>query len=292
MEPSQQQPAQPPTQQPTRRATRQNNDVADRLQKLSPARADRILRRAIELQTDSDYDDAQLDVETLNRVADELGVHRDIVAKALAEELSKPDQLPPGTLGERIFGPKRITDQMLVTSTRAEAEASIAGWMTRHEGLQITRTTPQTTVWTKRTSPVNSLRHGLKIAQGTGALRSVKVSHRLETVTDTQHVVTLNASTAPAYWTGIGIASAGVLVGLGLMIGLGITVGLLAGLAAGLGALVVQVGAGIVTARSWIQHIRRGLGRALTGIAHPELTNQDTVGQAVMDILGQFKKRR
>jgi len=262
------------------------------LQKLSPARADRILRRAIELQTDSEYDDTDVDVETLNRVADELGVHRDIVAKALAEELSKPDDLPAGTLSERIFGPKQITDQILLDASRPEAEASIADWMTRHEGLQVTRTTPQSTVWTKRASPVNSLRQGLKIAQGTGALRTVKVAHRVETITDNQHVVTLRASTAPAYWTGLGLATSGAVVGLGLFIGLGIGVGMLVGLAAGLGALIVQVGAGIIAARSWIGQIRRGLGRALTGIAHPELTNQDTVGQAVVDIIGQFKKRR
>jgi len=278
--------------QPSRRQTDQGNEIADRLQKLSPARADRILRRAIELQTDSEYDDTDVDVETLNRVADELGVHRDIVAKALAEELSKPDDLPAGTLSERIFGPKQITDQILLDASRPEAEASIADWMTRHEGLQVTRTTPQSTVWTKRASPVNSLRQGLKIAQGTGALRTVKVAHRVETITDNQHVVTLRASTAPAYWTGLGLATSGAVVGLGLFIGLGIGVGMLVGLAAGLGALIVQVGAGIIAARSWIGQIRRGLGRALTGIAHPELTNQDTVGQAVVDIIGQFKKRR
>jgi len=278
--------------QPSRRQNDADNEIADRLQKLSPARADRILRRAIELQTDSNYDDTDVDVETLNRVADELGVHRDIVAKALAEELSKPDVVPPGTLSERIFGPKQITDQILLAASRPETEASITDWMTRHEGLQVTRTTPQSTVWTKRASPVNSLRHGLKIAQGTGALRSVKVAHRVETITDNQHVVTLRASTAPAYWTGLGLAASGAVVGLGLFIGLGIGVGLLVGLAAGLGALIVQVGAGVIAARSWIGQIRRGLGRALTGIAHPELTNQDTVGQAVVDIIGQFKKRR
>ena len=278
--------------QPSRRQTDQGNEIADRLQKLSPARADRILRRAIELQTDSEYDDTDVDVETLNRVADELGVHRDIVAKALAEELSKPDDVPAGTLSERIFGPKQITDQILLDASRPEVEASITDWMTRHEGLQVTRTNPQSTVWTKRASPVNSLRHGLKIAQGTGALRTIKVAHRIETITDNQHVVTLRASTAPAYWTGLGLATSGAVVGLGLFIGLGIGVGMLVGLAAGLGALIVQVGAGIIAARSWIGQIRRGLGRALTGIAHPELTNQDTVGQAVVDIIGQFKKRR
>jgi hypothetical protein len=272
--------------------TEDTAEVTDRLQKLSPARADRILRRAIELQTHSDYDDAQLDVETLNRVADELGVHRDIVAKALAEELSKPDHTPPGSFWERIFGPKHVTDQTLLTASRPRAEANIADWMTRHEGLQVIRTSHDATVWTKRASPMNSIRQGLKIAQGTGALRSTRVSHRLETVTETQHVVTLQASTAPAYWTGVGIAGLGVLVAAGLFIGLGIGVGLLAGLAAGLGALVVQVGAGIVAARAWIQQIRRGMGRALTGIAHPEVAGQDTVGQAVMDILGQFKRRR
>ncbi len=278
--------------QTSRRQTSTDNEIADRLQKLSPARADRILRRAIELQTDSDYDDTDVDVETLNRVADELGVHRDIVAKALAEELSKPEVVPPGTLSERIFGPKQITDQILLEASRPQAEASINDWMTRHEGLQVTRTTPESTVWTKRASPVNSLRHGLKIAQGTGALRTVRVAHRVETITDTQHVVTLRASTTPAYWTGFGLAASGAVVGLGLFIGLGIGVGLLVGLAAGLGALIVQAGAGIIAARSWIGQIRRGLGRALTGIAHPELTNQDTVGQAVIDIIGQFKKRR
>ena len=278
--------------QPSRRQTDQGNEIADRLQKLSPARADRILRRAIELQTDSEYDDTDVDVETLNRVADELGVHRDIVAKALAEELSKPDDVPAGTLSERIFGPKQITDQILLDASRPEVEASITDWMTRHEGLQVTRTNPQSTVWTKRASPVNSLRHGLKIAQGTGALRTIKVAHRIETITDNQHVVTLRASTAPAYWTGLGLATSGAVVGLGLFIGLGIGVGMLVGLAAGLGALIVQVGAGIIAARSWIGQIRRGLGRALTGIAHPDLTNQDTVGQAVVDIIGQFKKRR
>ena len=278
--------------QPSRRQTDQGNEIADRLQKLSPARADRILRRAIELQTDSEYDDTDVDVETLNRVADELGVHRDIVAKALAEELSKPDDVPAGTLSERIFGPKQITDQILLDASRPEVEASITDWMTRHEGLQVTRTNPQSTVWTKRASPVNSLRHGLKIAQGTGALRTIKVAHRIETITDNQHVVTLRASTAPAYWTGLGLATSGAVVGLGLFIGLGIGVGMLVGLAAGLGALIVQVGAGIIAARSWIGQIRRGLGRALTDIAHPELTNQDTVGQAVVDIIGQFKKRR
>ena len=278
--------------QPSRRQTDQGDEIADRLQKLSPARADRILRRAIELQTDSEYDDTDVDVETLNRVADELGVHRDIVAKALAEELSKPDDVPAGTLSERIFGPKQITDQILLDASRPEVEASITDWMTRHEGLQVTRTNPQSTVWTKRASPVNSLRHGLKIAQGTGALRTIKVAHRIETITDNQHVVTLRASTAPAYWTGLGLATSGAVVGLGLFIGLGIGVGMLVGLAAGLGALIVQVGAGIIAARSWIGQIRRGLGRALTGIAHPELTNQDTVGQAVVDIIGQFKKRR
>ncbi len=287
MESSQQQPP-----RPSQRRTNPSDDVSDRLQKLSPARADRILRRAIELQTDSDYDDARVDVETLNRVADELGVHRDIVAKALAEELSRPDHVPPDGLAERVFGPKQISDQILVTATRPEAETNIADWMTRHEGLQVTRTTPQTTVWTKRASPVNSLRQGLKIAQGTGALRSVKVAHRVETITDNQHVITLRASTAPAYWTGLGLAASGAVVGLGLFIGLGIGVGMLVGLAAGLGALIVQVGAGVIAARSWIGQIRRGLGRALTGIAHPELTNQDTVGQAVVDIIGQFKKRR
>lgn len=269
-----------------------DGDIAHRLQGLSPARADRILRRAIELQTDSDYDDAHLDVETLNRVADELGVHRDIVARALAEELSKPELRPPGSFWERIFGPKVMTDQILVAVARPAAEASITDWMTRHEGLQVTRSVGDTTEWTKRSSPVNSIRHGLKIAQGTGALRTVRVSHRLESVTEDQHVVTLRANTSAAYWTGMGIAGLGVLVGAGLFIGLTIGVGLFVGLAAGLGALVVQVGAGIGVARAWVQQVRRGLERALTGIAHPQLAAQETVGQAVLDIIGQFKKRR
>ena len=276
----------------TSRPGASSDKVSDRLQKLSPARADRILRRAIELQSDSDYDDAELDVETLNRVADELGVHRDIVAKALSEELAKPDERPPASIQERIFGPTEIADQTLVTGPADSVNQSIGSWMSKHEGMQITRSDGQTSVWVKRSSPMNSIRQGLKLSQGTGSLRTVEVAHRVETVTPDQHVVSLRANTNPAHWVGKGLTVGGAVAGMATGIALGATVGLSIGIIGGLGALVVLGGSGIIGARSWIRQIRRGMQRALTGIAHPDLASQETVGDAVMDIIGQFTKRR
>ena len=270
----------------------ETSEVADRLDGLSAPRADRVLRRAIELQSDSDYDDPHFDLATIARVADELGVHRDLVARALTEELNKPEEFIPTSLSERVYGPRQVSEQALVAGDRLAVDRAIRNWMVKHEGMQVTRSHAEGTEWVKRQSPVNSIRQGLKLAGGTGALRNVGATHKVETVTDDQHVVSLRTDTKMAHIGATAATVGGVIAGIATLIPLGLAVGWTVGITAGIGIIGTVAGVSVAVARTWIGQIRRGLQRAVTGIAHPEVANQDSVGQAVFDILDSFRGRR
>lgn len=264
----------------TREHEADSDQVADRLHHLTSNSADRILRRAVELHHDSEYDDVPLDPAKLEAIASELGIGVEFVEQALVEELSRPDIEPRPSLVDQLFHPASLTDRGVATGEGHEVGRDIANWMTKHEGLKPMRSTAGGTVWEQNPSPISSIRSGLKISQGTGALKSTRsVVTQVERVDDRRNVVTLTADVS------ISRKVAGTGAVIGTVVGSIVGGTFLATIGALEGALIATAIAGssfaiaVGSAKAWAYQVRKGLRHALWGITErsPEL-DQETTG--------------
>ncbi|MDH3306147.1 MAG: hypothetical protein OEO77_01305 [Acidimicrobiia bacterium] len=249
--------------------------VADRLDAMRAATVERVLRRAIELQSDELHQPDVFDKQMLQRIADELGVNPAYVEQALAEELVVPPEEVVPTVLHRFLAPSRMAERATVTGSRDALEQTVVTWMSRHEGLRPQRRARAGIVWERDSSPVTAIRRGLKLSQGTGALRSAtSITHHVESVGEGAHVVTIEADTRPITQVGASVGGSVATAGLiaGLSVGLAGAVTLPVGLAIGVGSIAFGVGLSLLISRTWAASMRTGLRRALAGIANPELS--------------------
>ncbi len=176
-----------------------------------------------------------------------------------------------------------MSAQGRATGTRREVQRDVGTWMRRHEGLRPRRLTDDGAVWDKDTGIATALRRGFKVSQGTGAIREMAdVEHSVTSISDNEHVVTVEADTSVINKValGIGIGGAALSVGAGLGVAaigdpaLGADIAQFLG--GFIGAMVVNGGIALTVAKGWASSIRRGLQRAIDGITHPQLYDTRT----------------
>ncbi len=270
--------------------------VAERLDAMRSATVERVLKRAIELQSDDTHGPDTYDRAMLSQIADELGIDPAYVERALSEELSAvPPELPP-SVWHRFFAPRIMVERASLEADHHEAQSTVRTWMTRHEGLRPQRRIASGMVWEPDRSPVSAIRRGLKLSQGTGALRTVRsVTHHIEPVGDHRHVVTVEADTGivttVAASVGLSLAGAGGLTGT--ILGLAGVLPLWGGLLIAGGAVALGLGVSLTIAKTWASSLRRGLHRAIAGITNPDLVEApESVPSMIMRLRDEWRRAK
>ncbi len=257
------------------RPAEQADGSYDRLDALSRPLAERVLQRAIALHHDDLHRPDRISRTTLEEIASELGVAPEYVRRALAEEL-EPNYDAPKSLRERILAPDRVTGGRVVQLSPDDAKASIVAWMGGQEGLRPRARVAEGVKWEKDSHWSTSLRLGLGGSEATGALRNLpSVTHRQTAVSPTDQLIEIDADTRIISQVAAGVG--GGLAGAGLVGGI-VTAAAMAGgsdVAQFLGpfapALVLGISTGLIIAKSWLTAVRRGIDRALDGIANPSM---------------------
>ncbi len=266
----------------------------DRLDALSRPLAERVLQRAIELHSRDQLGPEKLSRSQLDQIASELGIDPKYISAALVSELETTADLPGRSLRERVFAPDRITGGQVILGDPATVEKAIINWLRSAEGFRPRAKTGTGYTWERDDHWATKMRLSLGDKQGTGSLRGLKtITHRHTDTGDGRHLVELDADTRVVSWTAAGIAGGATVLGV-----IGGTVAALAGsgsdvadfLMVSLPTATVGISAGLITAKAWSSSIRRGLDRALDGIASPELfrkrKNRKSGIAKVLDDLG------
>ncbi|MGF1664838.1 MAG: hypothetical protein ACFCVC_01045 [Acidimicrobiia bacterium] len=269
-------------------------EAMDRLDALSRPLAERVLQRAIELHSRDQLGPEKLSRSQLDQIASELGIDPKYISAALVSELETTADLPGRSLRERVFAPDRITGGQVILGDPATVEKAIINWLRSAEGFRPRAKTGTGYTWERDDHWATKMRLSLGDKQGTGSLRGLKtITHRHTDTGDGRHLVELDADTRVVSWTAAGIAGGATVLGV-----IGGTVAALAGsgsdvadfLMVSLPTATVGISAGLITAKAWSSSIRRGLDRALDGIASPELfrkrKNRKSGIAKVLDDLG------
>ncbi len=241
--------------------------------RLDFATADRVLRRAVELQAaGDDAAEAELSEDVLVRIAAEVGVSEANLRRALAEVQATP--AAEGGAWGRLLAPDRVSVSELIARQEDEVVAALAGWMRQVQGMRLRRRTEHGGLWEKDTHLVTRLRMGLRM-QRPPALRSAGgVSHTVRPAGRDEQLVEMGADTEGLRQIGQvllaagaavgGVAAASAVAGLEGAAQVGALAGIAAGLAAWSGTVVWRV-------RSRVRRIRDALRRAVDCAADPDL---------------------
>ncbi len=247
----------------------------DRLDALSRPLAERVLQRAIELHSQDQLGPEKLTRTQLDQIASELGIDPKYISAALVSELETTADVPGRSLRERVFAPDRITGGQVIHGDRETVEKAIIDWLRAAEGFRPRAKTGTGYTWERDDHWATKMRLSLGDKQGTGSLRGLRtITHRHTDTGDGRHLVELDADTRVVSWTAAGIAGGTTVLGV-----IGGTVAALSGsgsdiadfLMVSLPTATVGISAGLITAKAWASSIRKGLDRALDGIASPEL---------------------
>jgi hypothetical protein len=264
--------------------------LADRLDSLNMESVERVLRRAIELQFADDHGPDTLSPEHIERIAEEIGISVPHVRRALFEEATASEQVEMTPL-DRFLAPVRMKERTMVEGELAAVTNTVDTWLEKHEGLQKRRMHGHGVVWEKDPSPVASIRMGVGVGKGTGAMRSVgPVTHHLHSVEPAKHLVTLEADTSIIGKTAKGLFAAGIGVSIILAIVLSILGAGWAALGGAAGALALFSGIAITTAKVWTNRVRKGLRRALDAIRLPQVNRvHETILDRIDRALSNFR---
>ncbi len=267
-----------------------SDDLADRLDALSRSDAERVLERAIELHDERRQGGATFDVASLHRIADELGIDREAVNRAIREQLIESAPTPGH---RRILGPRRIVGREVARGSAEEVTERVSQWLTKDEGLRPSGRTGGGVRWVPDKHWTTAARTAIS-GRGTKALKGLKqVTHRQIQVGPDEHVVELEADTERIGLTGVGVGAgvfAGSLVG-GVFAATGIEGGndVVQFLYSAGPGFLIGIGTGIAIIQGWSRTIRSGIQRALDGITEPDLEKELGVssGNRIRDLVGE-----
>lgn len=235
--------------------------------------ADRILRRAIELQSEESTRRAvPIDRDKLVRMAEELNVDPDFLYRALAEHqagVTLDDRLE--NVWQKVLAPDKVMGTRIVKGTTNRVEAATESWFRSHEGLRPRRHLEDGILWERDSHPITSIRMGLKLGQGTGALRNTRgVTHRVREIKPGEQLVSVEADTTGLRKTGQVLLATGAAATVGA-IGIGsatfggplepATIGL------ALSTLAVFTGSTILGVRMAFNRLTQGMNRALDAVS-------------------------
>ncbi len=255
----------------------ESDAIAERLDRLSAEQAEDVIRRAIELTDEENetFEYGQMDTETLERVAAELGIPARHVRKAMVEQRASRHSLDEeSSWFDGLFGIVDLDEAAIIEGRAADVERAVEIWMASHEGLRLKRRTRLGAIWAKDNRPLASIRMGLGITNGTKALRSAgDVEHTLRSVEANEHLLSISASKnrlrMAATLSMIGVAILATSTTVAAAIGQSGDLSL-PGLAAG---LVFSAGLGlgaIAGVRRWASNIRTAIERAVDAVAAPD----------------------
>lgn len=248
----------------------------DRLPGEEPVRADqaeKILRRAIELQTDESSRRVEpINRDKLVRMARELNVDPDFLLRALAEHQAgalRDDRLD--TVWQKLLAPDKVMATRIIKGDTNRVEAAAQDWFRNHEGLRPRRHLEDGILWEKDSHPITSIRMGLKLSQGTGALRTTPgVTHRVREVKPGEQLVSIEADTARLRKTGQTLLAVGA-VATAASVGVGATAfgGPLepATIALTLSTAAVFAGSTVFGIRAAFNQLKRSVNRALDAVS-------------------------
>lgn len=270
--------------------------VADRLQELSADEAERILQRAIELQTRGPGPDptGTLDTRMLEQVADELDIDRTHLQQALLEELFRVETEDPTWL-DRLVVDDAISGHGIAPGDVRAVREVVDAWMTNEEGMRKRAENSSRTVWEKDRGFGAVARKFLRLSRGSQALRTASsVTTAVRPTTDDRQVVVIEADTRNLRRLALGLlAAAG---------GIGVAVAGSSGVIDPGGFGLDNVAAGAVTAgvlgggvligvKMWAQRIRDGVARAIDAIRSPHLVDRGTsLPSALRRFVDQFRR--
>ena len=104
--------------------------LGGRLDDLQMDAVERVLRRAIELQSDHEHAPDTLDADAMRRIAAELGIDVHYVERALFEEELDSAAEEIGWL-DRVLAPARLSGEASVVAPRNTVESTADVWMER-----------------------------------------------------------------------------------------------------------------------------------------------------------------
>jgi hypothetical protein len=236
---------------------------------LSVGQVETIIRRAVELQVEDDLSLPTLDEQALHRVAQELGIERGHLRRAIAEARTPLERPNPGVF-DRLFAPGSITESAIVHGDRESVESRLADWMSRQEGLRLRKKLPDGGVWEKDSHVLTRIRMGLRMGRGSRVLRnSRKVMHRVQAIREDEQALALEAETHTLKTVG----AAGV-AGLGALAAAGAAAGVAAGIPeiaipAAAGGFLLGAGAIVTGVKVWLSRVKDALRRALDSVGSP-----------------------
>jgi hypothetical protein len=270
--------------------------VADRLQELSADEAERILQRAVDLQTRAPGPDptGTLDTQMLQQIADELDIDRTHLQQALLEELFRVETEHPTWL-DRLVVDDAISGHGAAPGEVRAVREVVDAWMTNEEGMRKRAENSSRTVWEKDRGFGAVARKFLRLSRGSQALRTASsVTTAVRPATDDQQVVVIEADTRNLRRLALGLlAAAG---------GIGVAVAASSGaidpngfgldnVAAGAVTTAVLGGGVLIGVKMWAQRIRDGVARAIDAIRSPHLVDRGTsLPSTLRRFVDQFRR--
>lgn len=244
--------------------------LAGRLDALSRVEAERVLERAIRIQSQRQGTE-HFTPQQIRRIASELGVDGSVVDRALREEVTA---VPPPAGKSRIV-PARLVDRAVVPGSEGAVAEQVAGWMENEEGLRAVAPVVGGLRWEKDTRWTTATRLAIG-SDGTKALRGMpEVVHRQTSLGPDEQLVELEVDTDrirnTAWGVGAGVATTALASGVVVAVTVVGANDLLEFASAAVPGLVLATATSMVIAKAWTTSIRKGMRRALDGIAHPEL---------------------
>jgi hypothetical protein len=145
----------------------------DRSERIDRDAAERVIRRAVSLSESASDDDDGLSVAALLAAADDLGMDRAEVERALAEE--RVGLLADGPrVGDRWLGPDRVVVARVVEGSPDEALERLDAWMRLGRVLRRVRRESDRAVYARRSDPAAIAQRTVRAARGGERLARVR----------------------------------------------------------------------------------------------------------------------
>lgn len=251
---------------------RGDHQLGDRLDAMQ---AEQVMQRALDLEAESANEPKVITTEQLERMAKEIGVDPAFMYQALGElRLEAPDQ---GRFANWALGDNLAATATLTTLTRADVDASVAKWMTQHEGMIAGGAVPGGVEWHvdrrwRSRMLSRSMSGGNRISRVAGG----DVIHRVNSLSDDKHVVALQSEGRWPLTFAKTVLGVGGTFSLVMLIGADAASSLLLGFGFAAGSAAATVGVAFGGARWWARSIRGALSRSLIGLASAAKPKRDS----------------
>jgi hypothetical protein len=207
---------------------------------LDRAALERVLARAAELQADGGEPAEALSEQQILELGTEVGLSPQHLRQALAEERTRVGApAPTSGLLARLLGAAVVSSTRSVRGSAASTLAQIDDWMQREECLRVKRNFPDRIVWEARQGFFDAVRRGLNVGgRGYTLSRAHEVSATVVPVDGERVLVRLDADFGShrsavagqgATLAGLGAASSGAAVLLGVLLPVAVVPAIAAG---------------------------------------------------------------